>query len=455
MLSAFAERATSWRGWCLVLAGVAAAEAAGLVWATRTPPLRPTAANAAPAFPTAPGNAASAPTAAAEDAAAIQPAKPFRALAAATRGPRRHARELEDLGATLAGSDPEAAFRTLAGLGAKADRVAMLRGMFETLAQGDPARALAYAKQTAPGAEREAALTALLGRWSSAADESPEDRAGRIDRYGLDAGLGLALLQGDPPRPDLAVLWAEQLASRQGRVQLLGQAAAVQAASDPALAASYGSGLSGKDQITFDNLLVSAWTRAQPEAAWQWSSALDDPAAREQAQCASVVALSGQDPQAASARLALLPDDDLRRDALREVAISYAGQNTDAALAWAQTLPPADQAIAAAGIADVTPVGIGAVLHLDAEGYPVVDTVLPNAAASQSGLVHPGDRIVGISQGDGAFVDVQQLDLGQVVNLVRGTPGSVVLLQVAPALPGGGFSAPTVVSVVRQPVKHG
>ena len=408
---------------------------------------------AVPHRPPNPGQAKPAPQTVEKDVTPAGAATPQHASTAA-RDPRRHARELEDLGATLAGTDPAAAFRALAGLG-KADRVAMVRGMFETLAQGNPAQALAYAKQTAPGAEREAALTALLGQWGSATDESPEDRADRIARYGLDAGLGMALLQGDPPRPDLAVLWADQLASRQGRAQLLGQAAAVQAASDPALAASYGRGLSGQDQLTFDSLLAGAWTRTQPEAAWQWSSALDDPAAREQAQSAAIVALSEQDPPAAIARLTLLPDDDLRRDTLRDVASSYASRNTDAAVAWVQTLPPADQAVATAGVADVTPVGIGTQLHMDADGYPVVDALLPNAAASQGGMVHPGDRIVGISQGGETFVDVQQLDLGQVVNLVRGTPGSVVLLQVAPVLPGGGFASPTVVSVVRQPIKHG
>ncbi len=331
----------------------------------------------------------------------------------------------------------------------------MTRGIFEVLARGGAAQAIAYAKQTHPGTEREAALTTLLEGWNGPADDgAPSRRAAFIKSAGLEAGLGLELLGGDPPRPDLAVLWAQELTSGGGKAQLLGFAASVQARTDPALAASYGSELMGEDQLFFNKQLVTSWAQTQPDAAWQWSSALADPAAREEAQNREVAAQSLHDPQGALARLALLPDDDQRTATLKAVAANYAEKNTDAALAWAQTLPPAEMSVANDAISSVAPTGTGLRLASN-DGYPTVYGLIPNFGAAQSGQIHSGDRIVGISQGNDQFVDVKDFDLTEVAKLIHGAAGSLLQLQITPALPGGGYGAPTVVSVIRQPSKHG
>ena len=266
---------------------------------------------------------------------------------------------------------------------------------------------------------------------------------------------GGSCCKATPPRPDLAALWAQELTSGKGKTDLLGAAAAAQVRTDPALAASYGDGLVGKDQLAFNEDLVSSWSRTQPDAAWQWSSALADPAARVQAQNAVIEAQSQNDPQGAIARLALLPGDGLLPETLREVAAHYASGNTDAAIAWAQTLPPAESAVANEGISLAAPVGVGMMVSQDADGRAVVQGLLPNMGAAQSGAIHEGDRIVAVDQGNNQFVDVQQLGLDKVVGLIRGPAGSTVQLQVAPALPGGEFGTPTVVTIVRQQIRHG
>lgn len=76
--------------------------------------------------------------------------------------------------------------------------------------------------------------------------------------------------------------------------------------------------------------------------------------------------------------------------------------------------------------------GIGAVLTVEDENTVVLKTV-PGGPASQSGLVHIGDRITGVGQGkDGDIVDVVGWRLQDVVDLIRGPKGSVVRLQIIP-----------------------
>lgn len=355
----------------------------------------------------------------------------------------------------MAKKDPAAALRALAELAPGVERNAMTRGIFESLARGDAAQAIAYASQTHPGTERDAALTTLLEGWTGSADNNaPERRANRIASVGLEAGLGLELMEGNSPRPDLAVIWAQELTLCRGKALLLGTAAAAEVKTDPALAASYGSELTGEDQRTFNQQLITSWAPIQPEAAWQWSGGLADPAARAEAQNLAVEAQSSTNPQGAVAKLALLPAGDQRNQTLKVVAENYGKTSTDAALTWAQTLSPTDASVANAAISSVAPTGVGIMLAAE-EGYPTISGLIPNMGAARSEQIHPGDRIMGVSQGDNQFVDAKQLDLMELVKMVRGTAGSLVQLQIAPALPGGGYGAPTVVPVIRQPIKHG
>ena len=77
--------------------------------------------------------------------------------------------------------------------------------------------------------------------------------------------------------------------------------------------------------------------------------------------------------------------------------------------------------------------GIGAALMMT-DGYTVVSKVIPGGAADKNGKLQPEDRIVSVGQGDdGEMVDVVDMNLNDVVKLIRGKAGTVVRLGVKPA----------------------
>jgi carboxyl-terminal processing protease len=76
--------------------------------------------------------------------------------------------------------------------------------------------------------------------------------------------------------------------------------------------------------------------------------------------------------------------------------------------------------------------GIGAVLGIEDE-YTKVVSIVSGGPADLTGQLHPSDRLVGVAQGDGPFVDVIGWRVDDVVELVRGEKGSVVRLNVIPA----------------------
>jgi len=78
--------------------------------------------------------------------------------------------------------------------------------------------------------------------------------------------------------------------------------------------------------------------------------------------------------------------------------------------------------------------GIGAQLQWE-DDYTKIAEVIPGGPAYKSNLLHKGDKIVSVAQGDkgGEFVDVIGWRLTDVVQLIRGPKGSVVRLQIIPA----------------------
>jgi carboxyl-terminal processing protease len=73
--------------------------------------------------------------------------------------------------------------------------------------------------------------------------------------------------------------------------------------------------------------------------------------------------------------------------------------------------------------------GIGAVLS-SRDGYTIVEEVVPGGSAAKQGSIQPKDRILGVAQGDGELVDVIDMDLRDVVRMIRGKKGSTVRLSV-------------------------
>ena len=80
--------------------------------------------------------------------------------------------------------------------------------------------------------------------------------------------------------------------------------------------------------------------------------------------------------------------------------------------------------------------GIGAVLQRLDE-YTAIREIIPGGPAAISGKLNPGDRIVGVGQGDsGPIIDVIGWRLDDVVEKIRGAKGTIVRLEVLPDAAG-------------------
>lgn len=78
-------------------------------------------------------------------------------------------------------------------------------------------------------------------------------------------------------------------------------------------------------------------------------------------------------------------------------------------------------------------VGIGAVLQ-ERDDYTTIRELVAGGPAQLSGKLAVGDRIIGVGQGeDGAIKEVVGTRLDEIVQMIRGTKGSVVRLEILPA----------------------
>ena len=78
-------------------------------------------------------------------------------------------------------------------------------------------------------------------------------------------------------------------------------------------------------------------------------------------------------------------------------------------------------------------VGIGAVLQ-EKDDYTTIRELVPGGPAQLSGKLAVGDRIIGVGQGEGdAIKEVVGTRLDEIVQMIRGTKGSVVRLEILPA----------------------
>ncbi len=81
-------------------------------------------------------------------------------------------------------------------------------------------------------------------------------------------------------------------------------------------------------------------------------------------------------------------------------------------------------------------VGIGAVLQ-SRDDYTIVREVVPGGPADKSGMIHVGDRIVGVGQGtSGPLQDVVGWRIDDVVSKIRGKKDSTLRLEVIPSKSG-------------------
>jgi len=93
--------------------------------------------------------------------------------------------------------------------------------------------------------------------------------------------------------------------------------------------------------------------------------------------------------------------------------------------------------------------GIGAALQFE-DGYTKVNKLIPGGAAEKDGRLKPEDQVIGVGQGeDGEITDVVDMNLNDVVKLIRGTPGTIVRLKVMPA----GQKEPKIYNITRATIE--
>jgi carboxyl-terminal processing protease len=93
--------------------------------------------------------------------------------------------------------------------------------------------------------------------------------------------------------------------------------------------------------------------------------------------------------------------------------------------------------------------GIGAQLVED-DGYCTVSKIIHGGPADKGKQLNEKDRIVAVAQGNQPPVDVVEMELGRVVQLIRGQKGTQVRLTISPA---GDPTARRVVTLTRDEVK--
>lgn len=94
--------------------------------------------------------------------------------------------------------------------------------------------------------------------------------------------------------------------------------------------------------------------------------------------------------------------------------------------------------------------GIGAVLRSE-DGFTVIQSLVPGGAAEKSGLVKENDKIISVAQAKGESTDIIDMDLREVVKLIRGERGTKVRLTILREGEKGAQRLP--VTIVREKIK--
>lgn len=95
--------------------------------------------------------------------------------------------------------------------------------------------------------------------------------------------------------------------------------------------------------------------------------------------------------------------------------------------------------------------GIGAVLRTE-DGFTTIQSLVPGGAAFNTGKVKVDDKIIAVAQGEEPPVDVIDMDLREVVKLIRGARATEVRLTIVRD-DGGGKNVQLVVPIIREQVQ--
>ncbi len=310
-------------------------------------------------------------------------------------------------------------------------REAFLRGVFQYAATLGVPTALDWARNLPRSKDRDSALLTLMGEWSNTSMAEILQNP-TMAEFGMAGTLGLHLLESGQTSPQEIARMADDFLYGQQRAMLLAEAAANLAPIDPTKALALGDDLAGDLQLRFLERFAAGWASKQPLAAWDWAAGIPDMATRAELQ-ASIVATQAETKHETAANMALEidPGDAARSRSLEEVAAYWAAKDTGSAEQWAVSLPTqADRNAAQKGMQNAAPVGIGAVLNFENDGIPVIRGIVPDGVAGRSAAIKEGDRILGVSDVDGTWLETRTLSPEDVINLIRGAPNTSVSLRV-------------------------
>lgn len=123
--------------------------------------------------------------------------------------------------------------------------------------------------------------------------------------------------------------------------------------------------------------------------------------------------------------------DQARRNRLIQNLAQYVRMDTMTAIEWALSLEnPAERQLAMEAINQFALTGIGARITKDETGFPFIkDTTVLSAVAS-TGLVEPGDYIIGMQNENGEAVSFEGMTVHEIVQRLRGKAGTEILLYI-------------------------
>lgn len=391
--------------------------------------------------------------------------------------PFLHRQSLERDGYEAAGDGVAAALQRLVGITGPTERAAFLRGMFAHFAENGSMEALQAIKGLNK-AERGIALRALSENRKGALAEAPnqteaiegmlvgksatsrlytmamkEAEISAHTAWGPRMGIGTEamMILGLADQPELAAGLARELLKPQELGGVLAEIARQEVSRNPAHALSLGEGLEGKARTDFLARVASGWGEADGAAAWAWAGGQGDTALRDSLQEAVIRGMVGREPLSAAQHAAQMVEGEGKKRSLDVVGQSWGGMDTQAALDWANGLPNSNDRDAALGsIRKAAPVGIGAMLGTDPDGYPMIQDVVPGGAASEVASLGKGARIAAVYDAQGQPVDLQGKELQEAISLLRGAAGTPVTMEIIPA----GSTTRQVVVISRRQVIH-
>ncbi len=124
-----------------------------------------------------------------------------------------------------------------------------------------------------------------------------------------------------------------------------------------------------------------------------------------------------------------LEQDPVKRAKLIQDMAKYIRFDTLTALEWAMSLEdPAEREMALEAINQYALSGIGAQIETDQTGLPKIKQTTIMSALGSSGMVEPGDYIVGMEDENGQLIAFEGMTMTEVVSYLRGKSGSEVRL---------------------------